>query len=177
MTDGMAANPLFFGGLPEMPWHTQTGVCQIRGCGGRSNTDDLCDTHYERRRKYGNFHSKGQGRRKSKGLSMVNTVLREYQRGAERRDLEWALMDGYAEALMRANCHYCGCPPARFRKTAASYGGFAHNGLDRKDNTVGYVRGNVVSCCTRCNEMKATDSYEDFLARIERIYSERMGVR
>lgn len=37
-------------------------------------------------------------------------------------------------------------------------------GLDRKDCKIGYVPGNVVPCCTRCNLVKRNEfSYEEFM--------------
>jgi hypothetical protein len=42
-------------------------------------------------------------------------------------------------------CHYCsGCLPQ------------VGCGLDRQDNRMGYVHGNVVPCCERCNEHKGS---------------------
>ena len=64
-------------------------------------------------------------------------------------------------------CHYCGCLPQR-----TSYG-ICSLGLDRLDNTKGYIRGNVVPCCGRCNTMKMQDSEQEFLQRIATIARHR----
>jgi hypothetical protein len=45
--------------------------------------------------------------------------------------------------VRKGNCHYCGGQLPRF-----------NGGLDRKKNSKGYIRGNCVPCCTRCNSMK-----------------------
>ncbi len=50
------------------------------------------------------------------------------------------------ENIINKPCYYCG---NRLGKSVE----FA-SGLDRLDNSVGYVIGNVVSCCTICNRIK-----------------------
>lgn len=57
--------------------------------------------------------------------------------------------------LCRGNCIYCG--------------GIGRNGVDRIAPELGYVEGNVVSCCKICNTMKWTLSGDDFLKHIEKI--------
>jgi len=49
-------------------------------------------------------------------------------------------------------CHYCG-------------GDINKIGLDRVDNTIGYTLENVIPCCSLCNTMKHTDTYDNFIAR------------
>jgi len=45
---------------------------------------------------------------------------------------------------------------------------FGH-GIDRVDNSVGYLLENVKACCGICNKMKMDSSLEDFIQRIKRI--------
>jgi hypothetical protein len=47
---------------------------------------------------------------------------------------------------------------------------FIHNGIDRVDNEIGYVRGNSAPCCTICNRMKRELSYSGFLNHVRKIY-------
>jgi hypothetical protein len=59
---------------------------------------------------------------------------------AKARGLRFDLDMTDAELLRTRPCHYCGGNlPA------------THLGLDRKDNSGGYTRGNVLPCCTDCN--------------------------
>ena len=44
----------------------------------------------------------------------------------------------------------------------------AYNGIDRKDNALGYVEGNVVSCCKFCQYAKRDLPYEEFVAHLAR---------
>lgn len=50
-------------------------------------------------------------------------------------------------------CEYCGkaIKRAKYRDSAPTRNGF----LDRKDNSKGYSKENVVSCCSTCNDMKS----------------------
>ncbi len=91
-----------------------------------------------------------------------NQVYWQYKYQATKRGLEWSLLDEEFKTLTSANCHYCGKPPMNCK------GGITYNGIDRKDNSRGYVTENVVPCCKICNRMKNTMSYEDFIAFILR---------
>lgn len=53
-------------------------------------------------------------------------------------------------------CFYCG-------------GDVETIGLDRVDNSLGYTKGNVVSCCHVCNWMKRDMSREDFVSHCTKI--------
>lgn len=86
----------------------------------------------------------------------LHGVAWQYRNAAQRRRLEWALTDEQAIALFRTSCHYCGIPPN------------PRNGIDRKDNAVGYTTENVLPCCSVCNYAKRTMSYAEFLAWLER---------
>lgn len=43
------------------------------------------------------------------------------------------------------------------------------NGIDRKNNDLGYVASNCVPCCVICNRGKNNMSYNDFVSYISRI--------
>lgn len=44
------------------------------------------------------------------------------------------------------------------------------NGIDRVDNSLGYILSNVVSCCKICNYMKKDLSEQEFQDQCERVY-------
>lgn len=72
---------------------------------------------------------------------------------AKRRGLTFALSREEITEITSAACHYCGGP-------LPNYG----YGLDRKDNTQGYTRDNVVPCCMICNWIKSNQfSYQEML--------------
>jgi hypothetical protein len=63
---------------------------------------------------------------------------------AKRRGKTWSLSKDDYLRLVKETCHYCGLP------NKVAYG----VGLDRLDNTRGYERSNVVSCCDICNTVR-----------------------
>jgi hypothetical protein len=84
-------------------------------------------------------------------------------------------------SLSQQDCHYCGRPPHRTyncgkrRKGQIStvqneQGDFTYNGLDRIDCSKGHISGNVVPCCTRCNQAKNNMPLAEFLELISLIY-------
>lgn len=71
---------------------------------------------------------------------------------AARMSIRWELHDAHALALLtRGLCHYC----CRTVTTDA---------LSLKDPALGYISGNVVSCCDLCERTRGNYSYEDFLS-------------
>lgn len=85
--------------------------------------------------------------------------------------------------LVQDDCHYCGMTPTEsniyksrrdVKKHTIEDSKVLTNGIDRKDNKIGYEIENCLSCCTACNLAKGTYTYEDFIARCRRIV-ERHG--
>ncbi len=59
----------------------------------------------------------------------------------------------WSELVLGKPCHYCGGP----LETKGC-------GLDRKDNSLGYVLSNVAACCKECNRIKGhTLTYTEML--------------
>lgn len=56
----------------------------------------------------------------------------------------------------KKDCHYCGIPVETI-------------GLDRINNSVGYIMSNLVSCCRDCNWMKKDFTQQEFLQHIRLI--------
>jgi hypothetical protein len=100
--------------------------------------------------------------RKSAGESARNRVQHDYRNNAKKRGVSWDLTDEQFNQLTQADCHYCGRPPASVCSGRGYNGSYTYNGIDRKDNTIGYVEWNVVSCCRVCNWAKGKMSYADF---------------
>lgn len=99
------------------------------------------------------------------GEAAVNYVLLRYKQQAKIRKLRFQLTKKYFKTLILANCHYCANPPSN--KTGQQYNGtIKYNGIDRKNNKLGYTYQNVVSCCKECNFMKKSMSYTEFLNKI-----------
>ena len=90
-----------------------------------------------------------------------------YKRDAKKRGFRWALSREFFLGLTQRNCHYCGVVPSR--KRAHSGEVFTYNGVDRVNSSKGYIKQNVVPCCSICNRAKSDSSVEVFLAWARRI--------
>lgn len=96
--------------------------------------------------------------------------LLQYKKGARGRGIEWSLTDREAIELMLGDCHYCGAPPSTPTRVVELNKVPFRNGIDRIMGTGGsYAAGQVVSCCSRCNEGKMRLSDKDFLSWAKRI--------
>lgn len=82
----------------------------------------------------------------------VQASWTNYVGSARRRGLEFALTREHFEHLIACDCEYCGASPAPL------------NGIDRVDNSFGYVEGNVATACRQCNVAKQTMSVDQFVA-------------
>jgi hypothetical protein len=85
-------------------------------------------------------------------MKNFKTLKRSYVEGAKKRNLDFLLTAKEFEELIKKPCFYCGqINPSGF------------NGVDRVENSKGYVIENVVSCCTKCNRMKSNFHYREFI--------------
>lgn len=107
------------------------------------------------------------------GEGSFNALLTSYHASATTRGLVFELSPSEFRELTRKDCHYCGQEPSQIFGSPSNHGPYIYNGVDRVDNTVGYVRANVVSCCKRCNVAKSDRSLAEFVNWVKRI-SERM---
>ena len=109
--------------------------------------------------------------RKKPGESNFNRLIRIYKRNAKRRGLTFSLTNQEIREIFALNCFYCGTKPSNGNAPRKYYGDFLYNGIDRINNSLGYVLNNVVPCCKRCNYMKNNLTHEDFLIHIKKIYT------
>ena len=82
--------------------------------------------------------------------------LMSYKRAAKTRNIEWLLSEEEFKSFWGLSCSYCG-------------GEIETIGIDRTDNTKGYIIENCVPCCNICNRMKMDLSKNDFLDKIKQI--------
>jgi 5-methylcytosine-specific restriction endonuclease McrA len=81
-----------------------------------------------------------------------------------RRGIEWGLNNLQAARMLLAECYYCGHVPDIDNQDYNPY-----NGIDRLDSSEGYVPGNVVTACRRCNVAKHILSHTQFLTLVKAI--------
>lgn len=81
-----------------------------------------------------------------------------YKRSAGIKNLEFTLTYAEYNKIVDDKCYYCDIIQEK---------GF--NGIDRTNQTIGYIVDNCVSCCKICNYMKGSCSDEVFIKRIEHV--------
>lgn len=106
----------------------------------------------------------------------VNKVINTYIQGAKKRGLSFELTREEVVHLMGQPCFYCGELRTNTgwasRKNGETY---KYNGLDRKDNSVGYTVTNTVPCCFKHNRAKGEQTPEEFIEDCKKVveYSAR----
>lgn len=105
-------------------------------------------------------------RRALPGIRGFNALYGSYKYQAKKRNLLFELSKDQLRAIVTKNCHFCGAVPSRIAKAhykiTIKNSEFVYNGIDRLDNTQGYVPYNLVSCCYTCNRAKSDMSLMEF---------------
>lgn len=104
------------------------------------------------------------------GESSFNGLYAQYRIGAQKRGHSWELDKNQARKLFLGNCFYCGVEPKQRHMVGKNNGHFIYNGIDRKDNNVGYTIENCVSSCSLCNRGKRDMSVIEFINWINSVY-------
>ncbi len=114
--------------------------------------------------------------------SVKNKIFGNYKSAAKRRKYEFNLTKDQFNNLIIQNCFYCNQEPNMIYNYSKKYSNtvnwntFLYNGVDRKDNSIGYTLDNCVSCCKICNNSKSILSLEDWLNWISRVYTKQTSI-
>lgn len=101
----------------------------------------------------------------------INTLNTQYRRQAINRNYTYNISKEEFVGLLNNNCYYCNLPPSNKLKSMYNSGIFIYSGIDRIDNSKGYIKENVVSCCINCNRAKSDMSLKYFKNWITNIYN------
>ena len=112
-------------------------------------------------------------KRKSKGVSAFNRLVRQYKRHALKRSYAFLLSDDEVKELTSQNCFYCNVEPMQIVKSEFNAGDYVYNGIDRVDSSLGYFYENCVPCCHQCNRAKSNMTTEEFINWISIIYERK----
>ena len=131
-------------------------------------TQEWKNIHTELRRKY--FKNYNQNRKeltpeeKLKRSTYIKKYNKEHQlvkkfrqyktRSKVKENFFQITIDEF-KGLVYQPCHYCG--NISIDKI---------NGIDRKDNNIGYILNNCLPCCYICNMAKSNKTYEEFITWI-----------
>jgi hypothetical protein len=86
----------------------------------------------------------------------LNGQYHQYKKSAKKRGLEFPLKEIDCIPFYNTDCFYCG----------DKINGL---GIDRLDNSVGYISTNIVPCCKSCNFMKHVKSKDEFIEHLKKI--------
>jgi len=110
------------------------------------------------------------------GEAGLHSLISNLKASAKKRGYQFSLDIESVRQITSMECHYCGSVPSQVcvpsgntNLARKNFGTYVYNGLDRVNNDLGYVLGNVVPCCAYCNIAKNDQSYEEFIARVEAI--------
>lgn len=103
----------------------------------------VCEKEISQKGKYCKEHNRIE-RRISQTLNRCKT-----------RGMSCDLSEEEMITILTSKCHYCGTSE--------------HIGMDRVDSKLGYVKSNVVSCCSKCNVMKMDLELDDWYAHMRKI--------
>mgnify|MGYP001608392508 CR=1 FL=1 len=84
-----------------------------------------------------------------------NRRYHSYKQNAKNKGMECLTFEEFM-GFWQKDCEYCG-------------GKIETVGIDRVDNSKGYIKGNMKSCCFRCNRMKREMGEKDFIEHCRRI--------
>lgn len=116
------------------------------------------------------------------GMANAKIVYRSYIRGAKNRSLDFNLTFEEFVELTTKNCFYCNAAQGNVQNMLypasagikaglpQMNGPFIYNGLDRRDNDIGYNLHNCVPSCFQCNRSKNECKEDEFLLWINEAY-------
>lgn len=87
-------------------------------------------------------------------------IWNHYVKGAKKRGIDFTISKTNFNELIILPCFYC-------NYTVSG----EVNGIDRIDNNKGYIEDNVVSCCQTCNTLKGSQHPQEFIDKINAIYT------
>jgi hypothetical protein len=88
----------------------------------------------------------------------------EYVRRALSKNLIFEVPESVFTSKREEPCYLCG------KEKSESH----NNGIDRFDNTKGYTKDNIRSCCWNCNFMKKDLDYDSLLNKLNLIYNNQL---
>lgn len=120
---------------------------------------------------------------KSPRQTNIHSLFLSYKKSAQVRGISFELAKSDCEELFEQNCFYCDSSPARERKVHKNQNepgredGFLYNGIDRRNNELGYTLENCVPCCSRCNYAKRDIDESEFVAWLDQITKYRLFLK
>lgn len=87
------------------------------------------------------------------------SVYGMYKNRASKKEIEFNITKEQYDKYIIESCYYCG------KKSSDTH----INGIDRKNNSIGYNESNCVTCCSQCNYMKGYLGNDEFISACKKI--------
>ena len=111
------------------------------------------------------------GRRTADGTRVeINTIMSIYKSNARKRGISFDLSYAQFETLVDSECYFCGDNGGNTLRKRG-YDVYSYTGIDRVDNSVGYLPSNCISCCSWCNRAKNNGTLANFVDKCKKITS------
>lgn len=101
------------------------------------------------------------------GIASFNLLFASYKQRSRSKNIDFELNEEQFRKLTSNNCYYCNRKPSNKFNIKHINGDYYYNGIDRKDNNIGYILNNCLSCCEICNKAKRDLPYEDYVLWIQ----------
>ena len=114
-------------------------------------------------------------------------VFKRYKRSSKKRNINFNLdLETFKKYIFK-NCYYCDKKPSRklnayinnkekirgnrtrITKSRAEGSWIIYNGVDRKNNNLGYTAKNCVTCCWNCNRSKWNMSAKEYINHCRKV--------
>jgi hypothetical protein len=133
-----------------------------------------------------NHEKAGNRMRKPPGEASWNAYFGNYKNSAYQRDIPFECSLNQFQEISKQPCCYCGEKPVQYNPYLNKAGyRYARgqsttqpqidnswiyvNGIDRVDNEKGYIKNNLVPCCSTCNYMKRMMGIDEFIKHCNKI--------
>ena len=111
----------------------------------------------------------GSGRRTAEGTRVeINTLISIYKSNARKRGIVFDLSYHQFKTLVDSECYFCGDTEGNTLRKR-NYNDYSYTGIDRVDNSIGYLPSNCISCCSWCNRTKNNGTFENFRKKKKKI--------
>jgi hypothetical protein len=110
-------------------------------------------------------------------LMLSRRIYGNYKISAKNRGLEFSMTIQDIYGLIHKPCFYCGIVDENTHNAARlnTEEKIKYNGIDRKNTMLGYVKNNIVPCCSMCNTAKLNHTEEEFKEWLIRAYRNMIG--
>ena len=137
----------------------ETKVCTM--CGEEK---PATEEHFYWRKDSNKFRNQCTPCRVKQSLETLNGRYNQYRCGARERGYTFEISKEDFDILTQQPCYYCGSYTDYCKIEDKCY-----SGIDRRDNSLGYIEGNMVSCCAECNFSKHKRNEEEYIEHCKRV--------